>query len=59
MSVIKKTSGNFPGGPEVKTLHSQCGVPEFDPCQGTRFHYASTKTSHTTTKDPMCCNEDQ
>ena len=28
---IKTQSGDFPGGPEVKTPHSRCKVPRFGP----------------------------
>ena len=30
----KRDLGDFPGGPVVKTLCSQCGVPGFDPWSG-------------------------
>ena len=30
----KKTSGDFPGGPAVKTPCSQCRGPGFDPWSG-------------------------
>ena len=29
-----RVSGGFPGGPVVKTLHSQCRGPGFDPWSG-------------------------
>ena len=32
----KLVYGDFPRGPVVKTLHSQCRGPGFDPVQGTR-----------------------
>ncbi|TEA38184.1 hypothetical protein DBR06_SOUSAS110021, partial [Sousa chinensis] len=33
------------------------GDPGLIPGQGTRSHmYASTKSLHATTKEPMCCN---
>ena len=45
----KKSSRDFPGGPAVKTPHSQCREPgprELDPA------YHNLKSQHATTKDP-------
>ena len=41
MSVIKKTSGNFPGGPEVKTLHFHCREDRTDPRWDTKMLQAA------------------
>ncbi|TEA38740.1 hypothetical protein DBR06_SOUSAS610094, partial [Sousa chinensis] len=39
-------------------LHTpNAGGPGLIPGQGTRSHmHATTKSSHATTKEPMCCN---
>ena len=37
---------DFPGGPVVKTPHSQCMVPEFNPRSGNQCPHAATKTQH-------------
>ena len=41
MSIIKKTSGNFPGGPEVKTLHFHCREHRTDPRWETKMPQAA------------------
>ena len=39
-------TGDFPGGPESKTLHSQCRRLRFDPWLGNQILYAAAKTWH-------------
>ena len=46
---IKTYSRDFPGGPVVKTLYSQCRGPGFNPWSG-------NYVPHTTTKDLACHN---
>ena len=40
---------DFPGGPEPRTLCSQCRGPRFDPWSGNYIPHAATKSSHATT----------
>ena len=47
---------DFPTGPVAKTLNSQCKGPTFDPWSGNEIPYTATKSSHATTKEPICCN---
>ena len=42
----KKHQGDFPGGPVVKTLHSQCRGPGFNPWSGNQIPHAATKIPH-------------
>ena len=49
---------DLPGGPVVKTLHSQCWGPCSIPGQETRFHMPQLKISSAATKDPACWNEE-
>ena len=37
---------DFPGGPAVETLHSQCREPRFDPWSGKRILPTATKTQY-------------
>ena len=41
----------FCGGPVAKTPCSQCRGARFNPCLGNQIPHATTKSSHTTTKD--------
>ena len=47
---IKRKYGGFPGGPVVKTPHSQARVPGWIPGQGTRSHTPQLKIPCATTK---------
>ena len=49
---INKMSRDFPGGPEVKTLNSQCRGLKFDPWSGTQILYAAAKSLCGTLKIP-------
>ena len=50
-SYDKTRHRDFPGGPVVKTWHSQS--------RGSRFESRSgNETLHATIKDPTCCNHD-
>ena len=40
----KRNYRDFPGGPVVKTPHSQCREPRFDPRSGNQILQAATKT---------------
>ena len=40
---VKHLSRDFPGGPAVKTLCSQCRGPRFDPWLGTKIPHTATK----------------
>ena len=56
MIISKEQYRNFPGGPVAKAAHYQCRGPGFQPWSGNQISHAATKSSHATTKDPMCCN---
>ena len=58
-SALEIKGGDLPGGPVAKSTHSQCKGPGFHPWSGNETPHAATKSSHTTTKDLACCNEDQ
>ena len=42
-SLIKGTTGGFPGGPVAKTPHSQCRWPGVSPWSGNYIPHAATK----------------
>ena len=42
-SLIKGTTGGFPGGPVAKTPHSQCRWPGVNPWSGNYIPHAATK----------------
>ena len=54
--ILKCVWRDFPGDPVAKTLHSQCRGPGFNLGSGNYIPHAATKSSHATTKDPVCCN---
>ena len=43
-------SWDFPGGPVVRTLSSQCRWPGFHPWSGNKIPHATTKSLHAATK---------
>ena len=47
---LKEKSQDFPGGPVVKTPHSQCRGPRFNSWSGNYVLNASTKTQHSQIK---------
>ena len=55
-SLKNRQCGNFPDGPVAKTPCSQCRGPRCEPWLGNKIPHAATKSSHATTKDPVCCN---
>ena len=57
-SDIEECSFGTSGGPMAKTLPSQCRGPGLDPWPGNWIPHATTRSLHTTAKDPTCCNED-
>ena len=47
---VKQYLSDFPVGSVVKTPHSQCKGPGFDPWSGTKILHATTKSPQTATK---------
>ena len=52
----KKKNWDFPGGPVLVVLHSQCRGPGFDPWSGYWIPHASTKDPTHGNEDPACRN---
>ena len=55
---IRTIYWDFSGGSVAETSCFQCMGPGFDFWSGNKTPCAAIKSSHTTTKDPACCNGD-